>query len=90
MAYAIMGGLAVATLLTLVFLPALYVAWFGIKRPQSATDAQGPASVGASAPRRWSREVHAVFSRLVQRLERLAMRLHRSALAPNRRSPHAH
>ena len=26
MAYAIMGGLAVATLLTLVFLPALYVA----------------------------------------------------------------
>jgi multidrug efflux pump subunit AcrB len=33
MAYAIMGGLAVATLLTLVFLPALYVAWFGIKQP---------------------------------------------------------
>ncbi|GAA0604314.1 efflux RND transporter permease subunit [Craurococcus roseus] len=33
MAYAIMGGLAVATLLTLVFLPALYVAWFRI-RPQ--------------------------------------------------------
>ena len=37
MAYAIMGGLAVATLLTLVFLPALYVAWFRIKRPQQAT-----------------------------------------------------
>ncbi|MBV9702394.1 MAG: efflux RND transporter permease subunit, partial [Methylobacteriaceae bacterium] len=34
MAYAIMGGLAVATLLTLVFLPALYVAWFRIKRPR--------------------------------------------------------
>jgi multidrug efflux pump subunit AcrB len=33
MAYAIMGGLAVATVLTLVFLPALYVAWFRIKRP---------------------------------------------------------
>jgi multidrug efflux pump subunit AcrB len=33
MAYAIMGGLALATLLTLVFLPALYVAWFRIKRP---------------------------------------------------------
>jgi multidrug efflux pump subunit AcrB len=30
MAYAIMGGLVVATLLTLVFLPALYVAWFRI------------------------------------------------------------
>jgi multidrug efflux pump subunit AcrB len=34
MAYAIMGGLAVATLLTLVFLPALYVTWFRIKAPQ--------------------------------------------------------
>jgi len=31
LAYAIMGGLAVATLLTLIFLPALYVAWFRIK-----------------------------------------------------------
>jgi multidrug efflux pump subunit AcrB len=35
MAYAVMGGLAVATALTLVFLPALYVAWFRI-RPQSS------------------------------------------------------
>jgi multidrug efflux pump subunit AcrB len=35
MAYAVMGGLVVATLLTLVFLPALYVVWFGIK-PHSA------------------------------------------------------
>src|ERR1700728_5039319 len=33
MAYAIMGGLAVATLLTLVFLPALYVTWFRVKSP---------------------------------------------------------
>ncbi len=33
MAYAIMGGLAVATLLTLVFLPALYVTWFRVKAP---------------------------------------------------------
>ena len=31
MAYAVMGGLVVATLLTLVFLPALYVAWFRIQ-----------------------------------------------------------
>jgi multidrug efflux pump subunit AcrB len=29
MAFAIMGGLLVATVLTLVFLPTLYVAWFG-------------------------------------------------------------
>jgi multidrug efflux pump subunit AcrB len=33
MAYAIIGGLIVATLLTLLFLPALYVAWFRIKEP---------------------------------------------------------
>jgi len=33
MAYAIMGGLAVATVLTLIFLPALYAAWFRIKQP---------------------------------------------------------
>jgi Cu/Ag efflux pump CusA len=33
MAYSIMGGLAVATMLTLVFLPALYVAWFRVKEP---------------------------------------------------------
>ncbi len=31
MAFAIMGGLLVATVLTLIFLPALYVAWFRVK-----------------------------------------------------------
>lgn len=36
MAYAIMGGLAVATVLTLIFLPALYVIWFRIERPQAS------------------------------------------------------
>jgi multidrug efflux pump subunit AcrB len=36
MAYAIMGGLAVATALTLLFLPALYVAWFRIPEPKVA------------------------------------------------------
>ena len=34
MAVAIMGGLAVATLLTVLFLPALYAAWFRVKMPQ--------------------------------------------------------
>jgi multidrug efflux pump subunit AcrB len=34
MAYAIMGGLAVATVLTLVFLPALYLIWFRIEMPR--------------------------------------------------------
>jgi multidrug efflux pump len=33
MAVAIMGGLAVATLLTLLFLPALYAAWFRVPGP---------------------------------------------------------
>jgi hypothetical protein len=31
MAYAMMGGIIVGTLLTLLFLPALYVAWFRIQ-----------------------------------------------------------
>jgi multidrug efflux pump subunit AcrB len=39
MAYAIMGGLAVATALTLVFLPALYVAWFRLREEHGARDA---------------------------------------------------
>jgi multidrug efflux pump subunit AcrB len=33
MSYAIMGGLLVATVLTLIFLPALYVACFRVKEP---------------------------------------------------------
>jgi len=35
MAFAIMGGLLVATILTLVFLPTLYVTWFGGKEGRS-------------------------------------------------------
>jgi multidrug efflux pump len=54
MAYAIIGGLIVATLLTLLFLPALYVAWFRIKEPAkersvSVTEpARAAALTGAS------------------------------------------
>ncbi|WPP00117.1 efflux RND transporter permease subunit [Pseudomonas sp. HR96] len=33
MAYAMIGGIVIATLLTLLFLPALYVAWYRIKEP---------------------------------------------------------
>ncbi len=36
MAFAIMGGLLVATILTLVFLPTLYVAWFEGRNPAPA------------------------------------------------------
>lgn len=35
MAVAIMGGLAVATLLTVLFLPALYAAWFRVDVPKA-------------------------------------------------------
>lgn len=45
MAYAMMGGIIVGTVLTLLFLPALYVAWFRIKEPDGAPaeDAATPA-----------------------------------------------
>lgn len=35
MAAAIMGGLIIATVLTLLFLPALYATWFRVKRPEA-------------------------------------------------------
>ena len=38
MAYVMIGGIIVGTMLTLLFLPALYVAWFRIKEPEPATD----------------------------------------------------
>jgi Cu/Ag efflux pump CusA len=38
MAYAIIGGLALATALTLIFLPALYVAWFRLHEPDAKED----------------------------------------------------
>jgi multidrug efflux pump len=48
MAVAIMGGLIVATVLTLLFLPALYAAWFRVKRNEDpatySTSARGPAT----------------------------------------------
>ena len=48
MAYAMMGGIIVGTVLTLLFLPALYVAWFRIKAPpklsQPSPDAHAPES----------------------------------------------
>jgi multidrug efflux pump subunit AcrB len=49
MAYAIMGGLAVATLLTLVFLPALYVTWFRIKRPHPDANLNADLALPAMA-----------------------------------------
>ncbi|AMK28888.1 efflux RND transporter permease subunit [Pseudomonas mosselii] len=37
MAYAMIGGIISATLLTLLFLPALYVAWYKIREPEDKT-----------------------------------------------------
>jgi len=41
MAVSIMGGLVVATILTLLFLPALYAAWFRVPRPGEAPSGDG-------------------------------------------------
>ena len=49
MAFAIIGGLAVATVLTLIFLPALYVAWFRISEPGEAESCTEPAHTGILA-----------------------------------------
>lgn len=38
MAFAMMGGIIVGTALTLLFLPALYVAWFRIKEPDTGPE----------------------------------------------------
>ena len=50
MAVAIMGGLIVATALTLIFLPALYAAWFRVAAP-ARVPAQRPAAAPTPAPR---------------------------------------
>jgi multidrug efflux pump subunit AcrB len=49
MAFAIMGGLLVATVLTLIFLPALYVTWFGVKESAEAPGPPSASSVRAAA-----------------------------------------
>ena len=50
MAYAIVGGLAVATVLTLVFLPALYVAVNGIREKNEPAAAPDVAAAHSLAP----------------------------------------
>jgi Cu/Ag efflux pump CusA len=47
MAYAMMGGIIVGTVLTLLFLPALYLAWFRIKRPEGEHAMEGEVTGGA-------------------------------------------
>jgi multidrug efflux pump subunit AcrB len=38
MAYVLIGGVGVGTVLTLLFLPALYAIWFKVKKPDAATE----------------------------------------------------
>ncbi len=38
-----MGGIVVGTVLTLLFLPALYVAWFRIKAPAAEMESPPPS-----------------------------------------------
>jgi multidrug efflux pump subunit AcrB len=47
MAFAIMGGLLVGSLLTLIFVPTLYVTWESLKGSDLRAQAAGQASVGA-------------------------------------------
>jgi len=51
MAIAIMGGLTVATVLTIFFVPALYAAWFKVRRADapSAKPSDAPTAVPATA-----------------------------------------
>jgi multidrug efflux pump subunit AcrB len=48
MAFAVMGGLLVATVLTLIFLPALYVAWFRIEEPATETERANSQAAGVA------------------------------------------
>jgi multidrug efflux pump len=48
MAIAIMGGLVVATALTLLFLPALYAAWFRVRRPAAVPQPDATGIVAAA------------------------------------------
>ncbi len=51
MAYAMMGGIIVGTVLTLLFLPALYVVWFRIRKPEDgrAGEDTGPHAEEATS-----------------------------------------
>jgi multidrug efflux pump subunit AcrB len=50
MAFAIMGGLLVASMLTLVFLPTLYASWFEFRESRAARRAAAPKSVPQPEP----------------------------------------
>ena len=47
MAYAMMGGIIVGTVLTLLFLPALYIAWFRIQPEEAEVSVPEPEPIEA-------------------------------------------
>jgi multidrug efflux pump subunit AcrB len=49
MAIAIMGGLTIATALTIFFVPALYAAWFRVQRASAPHEATPAAATPAVA-----------------------------------------
>jgi len=49
MAIAIMGGLTIATLLTIFFVPALYAAWFKVRRQPAGDPGPVPAAVALAS-----------------------------------------
>jgi multidrug efflux pump len=49
MAMAIMGGLVVATVLTVLFVPALYAAWYRVRRP-GTLESPSPAPTAMNSP----------------------------------------
>ena len=48
LAYVLIGGVGVGTVLTLLFLPALYALWFRVGRPERTVPRYGPAVSGAA------------------------------------------
>jgi multidrug efflux pump len=50
MAITIMGGLFVATVLTLIVVPALYALWFRVRADEDATSAPATSAPATSAP----------------------------------------
>jgi multidrug efflux pump subunit AcrB len=79
MAYAIMGGLAVATVLTLVFLPALYVTWFRVEIPHQdacqrvdaeQTPRRGGGRALAQGVEKLQRSFHALLHSIRRRMPR--------------------
>jgi multidrug efflux pump subunit AcrB len=48
LAYVLIGGVGVGTILTLLFLPALYALWFRVKRPEGEDDDGAGAAPAAT------------------------------------------